>query len=68
MHLSLLSEQITDDRRIRDQLILLNSRLETLGSQIINISKEQQNAISTDLRSLAGSIDRLVSKKIKGEK
>jgi hypothetical protein len=68
MHLSLLSEQITDDKRIRDQLILLNSRLETLGSQIINISKEQQNAISTDLRSLAGSIDRLVSKKIKGEK
>ena len=68
MHLSLLSEQITDDKRIRDQLILLNSRLETLGSQIINISKEQQNVISTDLRSLAGSIDRLVSKKIKGEK
>ena len=68
MHLSLLSEQITDDKRIRDQLILLNNRLETLGSQIINISKEQQNAISTDLRSLAGSIDRLVSKKIKGEK
>ena len=68
LHLGLLSEQITDDKRIRDQLILLNSRLETLGSQIINVSREQQDALGTDLRSLANSIDRLISNKIKSEK
>jgi hypothetical protein len=59
---------MTDDKRIRDQLILLNSRLETLGSQIINVSKEQQEAVGTDLRSLATSIDRLISNNIKSEK
>ncbi len=68
MNLGLISEQITDDKRIRDQLILLNSKLETLGSQIVNASKEQQDAIGTELRSLAGSIDRLISKKVKSEK
>ena len=68
IHLGLLSEQITDDKRIRDQLILLNSRLETLGSQILNISKEQQEAIGTDLRSLTTSIDRLISNNGKSEK
>ncbi len=68
IHLGLLSEQMTDDKRIRDQLILLNSRLETLGSQIINVSKEQQEAVGTDLRSLANSIDRLISNNIKSEK
>ena len=68
IHLGLLSEQMTDDKRIRDQLILLNSRLETLGSQIINVSKEQQEAVGTDLRSLATSIDRLISNNIKSEK
>ena len=67
-NLGFISEQITDDKRIRDQLILLNSRLETLGSQIISASKEQQNTIGTDLRSLASSIDRLISKRIKSEK
>ena len=67
-NLGLISEQITDDKRIRDQLILLNSRLETLGSQIISASKEQQNTIGTDLRSLASSIDRLISKRIMSEK
>ena len=68
INLSLISEQITDDKRIRDQLILLNTRLETLGGQIINSSKEQQNTIGTELRSLAGSIDRLISKKINSER
>ena len=68
MNLGLISEQITDDKRIRDQLILLNSRLETLGSQIVSTSKEQQNTIGTELRSLASSIDRLISKRIKSER
>ena len=68
LHLGLLSEQITDDKRIRDQLILLNSRLENLGSQIINVSKEHQDALGTDLRSLATSIDRLISNKLKSER
>jgi hypothetical protein len=68
IHLGLLSEQITDDKRIRDQLILLNSRLESLGSQIMNASREQQDALGTDLRSLATSIDRLISNNLKSEK
>ncbi len=68
IHLGLLSEQITDDKRIRDQLILLNSRLETLGSQIMNVSREQQDALGTDLRSLTTSLDRLISNNIKSEK
>ena len=68
IHLGMLSEQMTDDKRVRDQLILLNSRLETLGSQIINASKEQQDIIGTDLRSLASSIERLIAKNIASEK
>jgi hypothetical protein len=61
--LSMLNEQMADDKRTRDMLGLLNARIEQLTEALAHQSERQQHSISTELRALSASISNLANKK-----
>ena len=61
--LSMLNEQMADDKRTRDMLGLLNARIEQLTDALAQQSERQQHNISTELRALSASITNLAEKK-----
>jgi hypothetical protein len=61
--LSMLNEQMADDKRTRDMLGLLNARIEQLTEALAHQSERQQQSISTELRALSASISNLANKK-----
>ena len=61
--LSILNEQMADDKRTRDMLGLLNARIEQLTDALAQQSERQQQNISTELRALSASITNLAEKK-----
>ena len=61
--LSMLNEQMADDKRTRDMLGLLNARIEQLTDALAQQSERQQHSISTELRALSASISNLANKK-----
>jgi hypothetical protein len=61
--LSMLNEQMADDKRTRDMLGLLNARIEQLTDALAQQSERQQQNISTELRALSASITNLAEKK-----
>ena len=54
--LSLLSEQMADDRRIREQLAVLNSQIEQLTTQLQTANKEQNMVLSAEIRALSKAV------------
>ncbi len=61
--LSMLNEQMADDRRTRDMLGLLGARIEQLTDALAQQSERQQHAISTEMRALSVAIAKLVGQK-----
>ena len=54
--LATLTEQMSDDRRIREQLAVLNSQIEQLTKQLQNTAKEQNTALSAEVRALSKAV------------
>ena len=61
--LSLLSEQMADDRRLREQLAQLNIQIQQLTSSLDEKARLQQETVSTELRALSTAIVKLAGKK-----
>jgi len=61
--LSMLNEQMADDRRTRDLLATLNARIETLTDALGQQSERQQHVISTELRALSKAITAMANQK-----
>ena len=51
--LSMLNEQMADDKRTRDMLGLLNARIEQLTQALAQQSERQQETISGEMRALS---------------
>ena len=61
--LSMLNEQMADDKRTRDMLGLLNARIEQLTQALAQQSERQQETISGEMRALSKAITKLASAK-----
>ncbi len=61
--LSMLNEQMADDKRTRDMLALLNARIEQLTNALAQQSERHQHSMSTELRALSAAITNLANKK-----
>lgn len=61
--LSMLNEQMADDRRTRDLLTTLNARIEALTDALGQQSERQQHVISTELRALSKAITAMANQK-----
>ena len=61
--LAVLSEQIADDRRLREQLAQLNIQIQQLTSSLDEKARLQQETVSTELRALSTAIVKLAGKK-----
>lgn len=57
--LSMLNEQMADDRRSRDLLGTLNARIEALTQSMSQQADKQQGMMSTELRALSAAIVKL---------
>ena len=61
--LAVLSEQMADDRRLREQLAQLNIQIQQLTSSLDEKARLQQETVSTELRALSTAIVKLAGKK-----
>ena len=61
--LAVLSEQMADDRRLREQLAQLNIQIQQLTSSLDEKARLQQETVSTELRALSTAIVKLTGKK-----
>lgn len=61
--LSMLAEQMSDDRRLRDQLAALNSHIQSLGQQIIEDGSVRDQMLQTELRALSTAVIKLAERK-----
>ena len=61
--LAVLSEQMADDRRLREQLAQLNVQIQQLTSSLDEKARLQQETVSTELRALSTAIVKLAGKK-----
>ena len=61
--LAVLSEQMADDRRLREQLAQLNIQIQQLTSSLDEKARLQQETVSTELRALSTAIVKLADKK-----
>lgn len=61
--LAILSEQMADDRRLREQLAQLNIQIQQLTSSLDEKARLQQETVSTELRALSTAIVKLAGKK-----
>ena len=61
--LAVLSEQMADDRRLREQLAQLNIQIQQLTSSLDEKARLQQETVSTELRALSTAILKLAGKK-----
>jgi len=61
--LSMLNEQMADDKRTRDMLGILNARIEQLTNALAQQSERQQETISAEMRALSKAITTLASSK-----
>ena len=61
--LAVLSEQMVDDRRLREQLAQLNIQIQQLTSSLDEKARLQQETVSTELRALSTAIVKLAGKK-----
>ena len=61
--LAILSEQMADDRRLREQFAQLNIQIQQLTSSLDEKARLQQETISTELRALSTAIVKLAGKK-----
>ena len=59
MTLAALNEAITDDRRLREQLAQLNVGIKQLSEDLRNDRSRSTSAVSAELRTLAGAINKL---------
>ena len=64
--LSMLNEQMADDKRTRDMLGLLNARIEQLTQALAQQSERQQETISAEMRALSKAISTLASSRNSG--
>ena len=60
--LTILNEQMADDKRTRDMLAILNARIEQLTETLSQQHKHKQNLSAHDMRALAEAIAQLVQK------
>ena len=61
--LAVLSEQMADDRRLREQLAQLNIQIQQLTSSLDEKARLQQETVSTELRALSTAVVKLAGKK-----
>ena len=61
--LAVLSEQMADDRRLREQLAQLNIQIQQLTSSLDEKARLQQETVTTELRALSTAIVKLAGKK-----
>ena len=61
--LAVLSEQMADDRRLREQLAQLNIQIQQLTSSLDEKARLQQETVSTELRALSTAMVKLAGKK-----
>ena len=61
--LAVLSEQMADDRRLREQLAQLNIQIQQLTSSLDEKARLQQETVSVELRALSTAIVKLAGKK-----
>lgn len=61
--LSLLGEQMSDDKRLREQLAQLSAQIEQLTTSLDEKSRVQQESMATELRALSAAIVKLAEKK-----
>ena len=61
--LAVLSEQMADDRRLREQLAQLNIQIQQLTSSLDEKARLHQETITTELRALSTAIVKLAGKK-----
>lgn len=61
--LSVLSEQMADDRRLREQLAQLNVHIQQLTVSLDEKARVQQESTSAELRALSAAIVKLAGKK-----
>ena len=61
--LAVLSEQMADDRRLREQLAQLNIQIQELTSSLDEKARLQQETVGTELRALSTAIVKLAGKK-----
>ena len=61
--LAVLSEQMADDRRLREQLAQLNIQIQQLTSSLDEKARLQQETVSTEFRALSTAIVKLAGKK-----
>ena len=64
--LSMLNEQMADDKRTRDMLGLLNALIEQLTQALAQQSERQQETISAEMRALSKAISTLASSRNSG--
>ena len=61
--LSVLSEQMADDRRLREQLAQLNVHIQQLTASLDEKARVQQESTAAELRALSAAIVKLAGKK-----
>ena len=61
--LAVLSEQMADDKRLREQLAQLNVQIQQLTSSLDEKARLQQETVSTEIRALSAAIVNLAGKK-----
>ena len=61
--LAVLSEQMADDRRLREQLAQLNIQIQQLTSSLDEKARLQQETVTTELRALSTAIVKLAGKR-----
>jgi hypothetical protein len=61
--LSMLAEQMSDDRRLRDQLATLTIHIQSLSQQMTEDGLARDNMLQAELRSLSTAVIKLAESK-----